>query len=74
MVVYGFNDDRSDHDQTMMAVLQIDQAKYLKFNCKEKEPKDEQLCITVHTINNICDANSLDDLSNKGQLSEYCLR
>ena len=24
--------------------------------CKEKEPKDEQLCIGVHTINNIHDA------------------
>ena len=30
--------------------------------CKEKEPKDEQLCITVHTINNnIHDANPLDN-------------
>ena len=28
--------------------------------CEEKEPKDEQLCITVHTINNICDADPLD--------------
>ena len=26
-------------------------------SCEEKEPKDEQLCIAVHTINNICDAN-----------------
>ena len=29
--------------------------------CKEKEPKDEQLCIAVH--NNIHDADSLDNLS-----------
>ena len=41
--------------------------------CKEKEPKDEQLCIAVHTINNIHDADSLDNLSNKAQLSEHCL-
>ena len=34
-------------------------------SCKEKEAKDEQLCITVHTINNICDANPLDNLSIK---------
>ena len=27
--------------------------------CKEKEPEDEQLCITVHTIDNICDADAL---------------
>ena len=26
--------------------------------CEEKEPEDEQLCITVHTIdNNTCDAD-----------------
>ena len=37
--------------------------------CKEKEPKDEQLCIAVHTINNnIHDANPLDNLSTKAQL------
>ena len=24
-------------------------------SCKEKEPDDEQLCITVHIINNICE-------------------
>ena len=37
--------------------------------CKEKESKDEQLCIAVHTINNnICDANPLDNLSNKAHL------
>ena len=42
--------------------------------CKENKPKDEQLCIIVHTINNnICDANPLDDLSNKAQLTRYCL-
>ena len=33
--------------------------------CEENEPKDEQLCITVHTIDNICDADPLDNLSNK---------
>ena len=42
--------------------------------CKEKESEDKQLCIAVHTINdNICDANPLDNLSNKAQLSEHCL-
>ena len=29
--------------------------------CKEKEPAGEQLCIAVHTINNIFDANLLDN-------------
>ena len=39
--------------------------------CEEKEPKDEQLCIEVHTINNnICDANPLDNSSNKAQLNQ----
>ena len=29
--------------------------------CKEKESEDEQLCITVYTINNnICDTSPLD--------------
>ena len=44
-------------------------------SCKEKEPKDEQLCITVHIINNnICDADPLDNLSyNEAQLNEHCL-
>ena len=42
--------------------------------CKEKEPKDEQLCIAVHTIhNNICDADSLDKSSSKAQLKWHCL-
>ena len=42
--------------------------------CKAKEPKDEQLCITVHTINsNICDADPLDNSSNIAQSSKYCL-
>ena len=42
--------------------------------CEEKEPKDEQLCITVHTINNnICDAEPLDNSSYKAQLSQHCL-
>ena len=43
-------------------------------SCKEKESKDKQLCITVHTINNnICDANPLDILRNKAQLRQQCL-
>ena len=43
-------------------------------SCKEKEPKDEQLCITVHTINNnICDADTLDKSSIKAQLKQHCL-
>ena len=30
--------------------------------CKEKEPEDEHMHITVHIINNnICDANPLDN-------------
>ena len=33
--------------------------------CKEKEHKDDQLCIAVHTINNICDVEPLDNLSIK---------
>ena len=42
--------------------------------CKEKEPKEEQLCIAVHTINNnICDADPLENLHNKAQLTEHCL-
>ena len=42
--------------------------------CEEKEPKDKQLCITLHTIkNNICDANPLDNLNNKAQLRQHCL-
>ena len=41
---------------------------------KEKEPKDEQLCIAVHIINNNThDADSLDNSSNIAQLSEHCL-
>ena len=43
-------------------------------SCEEKEPEDEQLCITVHTINNnIRDADPLDNLSNKAQLRRHCL-
>ena len=41
---------------------------------KEKEPKDEQLCIPVHTITyNIHDADPLDTTSNTIQSSEHCL-
>ena len=30
--------------------------------CEEKEPKDKQLCIAVHTITkNICDTDPLDN-------------
>ena len=32
MMVYDFNEERSDHDQILMAVLQIAQANNLKFN------------------------------------------
>ena len=40
----------------------------------KKEPEDEQLCITVHTINNnIHDADPLDNSSNIAQPSEHCL-
>ena len=42
--------------------------------CKEKGPKDEQMCITVHTINNnIHHTDPLDNLGNKAQLSEHYL-
>ena len=42
--------------------------------CEEKKHEEEQLCIAVHTINNnIHDADPLDNLSNKAQLSEHCL-
>ena len=48
---------------------------YIPFKCcKEKEPEDEQLCITVHTINNnIHDADPLDTSSNIAQSSKHCL-
>ena len=32
---------------------------------KSREPKDNQLCISLHTINNICDADPLDNSGNK---------
>ena len=32
---------------------------------KTREPEDEQLCIAVHTINNIYDADPLDNATNK---------
>ena len=42
---------------------------------KKKEPEDEQLCITVHTINNnICHTDPLDDLINKAQLTKPYIR
>ena len=38
------------------------------------EPKDEQLCIAVHTVNNnICDANPLDKSNSKAQINPHCL-
>ena len=40
---------------------------------KTREPEDEQLCIAVHTIYNICDANPLDNSSIKELQSEHCL-
>ena len=47
---------------------------YILLCCKEKEPKDEQLCIAVHTIyNNIHDANPLDKPGNQAQLKQHCL-
>ena len=33
--------------------------------CEETEPKKKQLFIAVHTIDNICDANPIDNLGNK---------
>ena len=33
--------------------------------CEEKEPKDEQLCIAVHTVNNLHGADPLDNSSIK---------
>ena len=32
---------------------------------KTREPEDKQLCMAVHTINNICDADPLDNSSIK---------
>ena len=40
--------------------------KYCLRVVKTREAKDEQLCIAVHTMNNICDADPLDNLSIKG--------
>ena len=43
-------------------------------SCEGKEPEDEQLYITVHTINNnIRDADPLDNPSDKAQLKQHCL-
>ena len=33
----------------------------LSKSCKEKEPKDKQLCIAVHIIHNIHDNDPLDN-------------
>ena len=40
---------------------------------KTSEPKDEQLCIAVHTINNMCDANPLDSSSSIVQINQHHL-
>ena len=41
---------------------------------KTSEPKDDQWCIAVHTINNnIHDANPLDNSSSKPQIKWHCL-
>ena len=41
---------------------------------KTREPKDKQLCITVHTLNNnIHDADPPDNSSNKAQVKQHCL-
>ena len=47
---------------------------YISPKCwEEKEPEDEQLCITVHTINNnIRDADPLGKSSNKAQIKRQC--
>ena len=41
---------------------------------KTIEPKDEQLCIVVCTINNnICDTDPLDNSSSKAHIKWHCL-
>ena len=41
---------------------------------KTREPKDKQLCIAVHPINNnICDADPVDNSSNMVQIDQHCL-
>ena len=32
---------------------------------KTREPEDEQLCIAVHTVNILCDADPQDNSTNK---------
>ena len=47
---------------------------YIPPKCvKTSEPEDEQLCVTVHTINNIHDADPLDKSSSKMQINLHCL-
>ena len=42
-------------------------------HCKEKETKDKQLCIAVHTIhNNIHDIDPLDKSRNKAHPKQHC--
>ena len=39
---------------------------------KTRESEDEQLCIAVHIIYNICDTDPLDKQDNKGIISRKC--
>ena len=40
---------------------------------KTRGPEEEQLCIAVHTINNICHGDPLDNSSSKAQTKWHCL-
>ena len=58
----------------MLVLIKNCNCNYISHIAKKRESKDEQMCIIVHTINNnICDANPLDNLSNKVQLRQHCL-
>ena len=46
---------------------------HLRSVTKTRKPKDEQLCITVHTINNIYDTGPLDNSSIKELQIEHYL-
>ena len=56
-----------------MFISQIISLTFCLSDAKTSEPKDKQLCITVHIINNICDANPLDNSSSKAQINWHCL-
>ena len=61
MVVYGFNNDGSDHDETLKAVLQIAQANNLKFN-----PDKHILCaIQVSFFGHLLSSQDLKPHPNK---------